>query len=66
MAKGHIEEFESIDLCIKTLLQTSDFGKFQHELVISEPDRYENVPKEWKDKVAGCEYIVEIYDDWRE
>ena len=57
---GEVREYENLETCIKTLLETEDYGKWKPQLVISTIDQL--IPDFGQD----CEYEIEIYDTWRE
>lgn len=55
-----VKEYESLEACVNEFLVPDLFGNFNPELVISRPD--DCAPREASD----CDYVVEIYDTWRE
>ena len=57
---GEVREYDNLDECIETLLNTEDFGSFEPELIISRPDDF------YPEKSKECDYEIEIYDTWRE
>ena len=57
---GNVREYDSLENCVETLLETEDFHGWSHELIIAKPD--DITPDIGKD----CKYTVEIYDSWRE
>lgn len=59
-ASGTVKEFEDLDSCINTLLETEDFGDYEPEVIVSK------VSNPMFEKEKECEYAVEIYDTWRE
>ena len=58
--RDRVEEFANLDECFKKLFDTEDFGGYEKEFVISKPNKYTD--KMGKD----CDYVIEIYDSWRE
>ena len=60
--EGEIRECESLDTCCASLIDTEDFGKFAPGLVVSKPD----MDSPLEEKAKGCDWCVEIYDDYRE
>ena len=55
-----IKEYKSLDECVKELLNPDLYQKFAPEVVVSRP-------RDWyPPKINECEYVVEIYDTWRE
>lgn len=55
-----IKEYKSLDECVKELLNPDLYQKFAPEVVVSKPsDCVHPKGKEY-------EYVVEIYDTWRE
>ena len=55
-----IKEYKSLDECVKELLNPDLYQKFAPEVVVSSPNDWE------PPKSKECEYVVEIYDTWRE
>jgi len=55
-----IKEYENLEACVNNLLKQGLFKNTTPELVISKPQDY--MSKE----SADCDYVVEIYDTWRE
>lgn len=56
-----VKEYNSLSECVEELLNNNEnFPHFSPEVVVSHPD--DITPK----KGQGCQYIVEIYDTWRE
>lgn len=65
ISDGQAREYENLEECVNTLLEKENYGKFEPELVISKPATLTKLgflPGMEKD----CEYVVEIYDTWRE
>ena len=60
--QGQILESENLETLCNLLLNFQDFGRFQPELVISKPDM--DCPYDEREK--QCEWVIEIYDDYRE
>lgn len=59
--KGQVKEYENLQDCIDTLLETADFGRFEPGVIVSKADDMT------KDKCGeACEYEVTIYDTWIE
>ena len=56
---GEIREYDNLEECIETILNTENFGMFAPELIISRPD-------DFLKKSEKCDYEIEIYDTWRE
>jgi hypothetical protein len=57
---GEVREYEDLETCVKTLLETENFHNWSPELIISKID--DLVP----DFGQNCDYQIEIYDAWRE
>lgn len=57
---GEVREYSDLKECVDTLLDTEKYGKFEPGLVIY------RARESFEANAAGCEYEVEIYDDWRE
>ena len=55
-----IKEYKSLDECVKELLNPDLYPKFAAEVVVSKPNDWD------PPKSKECEYVVEIYDTWRE
>lgn len=55
-----VKEYENLEACVNELLTQDLFGNSTPELVISKPCDY--MSKE----ANNCDYVVEIYDTWRE
>ena len=55
-----VKEYKSLDECVKELLNPDLYQKFAPEVVVSRP--YDCIPP----KSEEYEYVVEIYDTWRE
>ena len=55
---GTVLEFESLDDCIKTLIEETD----EREYVVSSMSQYYGQKKDLDD----CSWMVEIYDGYRE
>lgn len=62
--KGEVMEFSNLEEAVNKLLSDRDafqcFKSDPLELIISKP--YIKSPEEHKD----CDYVIELYDDWRE
>ena len=59
---GQIMESESLEVLCNSIIDTQDFNGFIPELVISKPDM--DCPYDEREK--QCEWVIEIYDDYRE
>ena len=57
---GQVREYENLESCVNTLLETENFNNWEPSVIISKID--DLVPDFGKE----CEYQVEIYDSWRE
>ena len=55
----YIQEYNSLEDCVNELLD-SKFIDISPELVVSRPDKWNS------DEEQECQYVVEIYDTWRE
>lgn len=55
-----IKEYDNMEQCVEELLNPELYGQFAPEVVVSKPAGWHPVP------VRKCDYIVEIYDTWRE
>ena len=59
--EGQVKEYENLQDCIDTLLETADFGVFEPGVIVEKADDIT------KDKYGeACEYEVMIYDTWIE
>lgn len=59
--EGQVKEYENLQDCIDTLLETADFGSFEPGVIVEKADDMT------KDKCGeACEYEVTIYDTWIE
>lgn len=59
--EGQVKEYENLQDCIDTLLETEDFGSFEPGVIVGKAD------DTTKDKCGeACEYEVTIYDTWVE
>ena len=55
-----IKEYDNLDQCVEELLTYELYGRYAPEVVVSKP-------ADWKSaSVKECDYVVEIYDTWRE
>ena len=59
--RGQVKEYENLQDCIDTLLETEDFGRFEPGVIVEKTDD----TTELKCGEA-CEYEVMIYDTWIE
>lgn len=59
--KGQVKEYENLQDCIDTLLETADFGSLEPGVIVRKADDMTN-------DICGeaCEYEVTIYDTWIE
>ena len=59
--KWQVKEYENLQDCIDTLIETEDFGGFEPEVIVGKADDMT------KDKCGTeCEYEITIYDTWIE
>ncbi len=59
---GEILESESLETLCNSILDLQDFRGFKPEIVVSKPDMdnpYCEIEKQ-------CDWVIEIYDDYRE
>lgn len=61
-SKGKIMESESLETLCNSIIDLHDFGGFQPELVISKPD----MDHPYDEREKQCDWVIEIYDDYRE
>lgn len=61
-SKGKIMESESLETLCNSIIYLQDFGRFIPELIISKPDM--NNP--YYEQEKQCDWVIEIYDDYRE
>ena len=63
-SKGEVMEFSNLEEAVNKLLSDRDafeiFKSDPLELIISKP--YINSPESHR----ACDYVIELYDDWRE
>ena len=59
--KGQVKEYENLQDCIDTMLETEDFGKFNPGVIVEKAD---DMTKD--ESGEACEYKVIIYDTWIE
>lgn len=59
--EGQVKEYENLQDCIDTLLETADFRDFKPSLIVEKAD-------DMTKNICGkaCEYEVTIYDSWIE
>ena len=60
--EGEIREYSGLEECVKTLLDTEDYGSFEPGVIVSKAD-------DMKKDISGCEeceYDVMIYDTYIE
>ena len=55
-----IKEYDNLEQCIKELLNPELYGRTTPEVVVSKPANWHPA------SVRECDYVVEIYDTWRE
>ena len=61
-SKGRIMESENLETLCNSILDMQDFGGFTPELIISKPD----MDHPYDEREKQCEWVIEIYDDYRE
>ena len=61
-SQGEIMESESLETLCNSILDIQDFGEFDPEIVVSKPDK--DYPYDEREK--QCDWVIEIYDDYRE
>lgn len=62
--EGRIIECESLEKYFDEVASTHDFGDWIPEIIVSDPKRYGRYT--CPEAAKGCDYIIEIYDDWIE
>ena len=55
-----VRKYKDLEECVEKLLSTENFYGWAPSVVVYHPD--DCIPKEMHD----CDYVVEIYDGWRE
>ena len=55
-----IREFSSLEEAVNTLFKDKTFGDCIPELIISKPREYSSTI------AKNCDFIIELYDDYRE
>ena len=55
-----VRKYKDLTECVEQLLSKENFYDDSPSVIVSRPDIC--TPKEMRD----CDYVVEIYDDWRE
>ena len=61
-SKGQIMESESLETLCNSIIDMQDLGRFTSALIISKPNK--DCPFDEREK--QCEWVIEIYDDYRE
>ena len=61
-SNGKIMESESLETLCNSIIDLQDFGCFQPKLVISKPDMVHT----YDEREKQCDWVIEIYDDYRE
>lgn len=56
----YIQEYNSLEDCVNELLDARQSANNQPELVVSRPNKWNS------EEEQECQYVVEIYDTWRE
>ena len=59
---GKIMESESLETLCNSIIDMKDFWRLQPELIISKPD----MDHSYDEREKQCDWIIEIYDDYRE
>jgi len=62
---SELKEYDSLERCVEECLNLNDDSNDIPEVVISRPKDYGNWYK-GNTEILQCDYIVEIYDTWRE
>ena len=57
---AEVRKYKDLEECVEQLLSKENFYDSSPSVVVSHPD--DCIPKEMRD----CDYVVEIYDYWRE
>lgn len=57
---AEVRKYKDMEECVEKLLSNENFYGFEPSVVVSRPNNC--IPKEMRD----CDYVVEIYDGWRE
>lgn len=60
--QGKILESESLATLCSSILDLQDFRGFSPELVLSKPD----FDHPYDEREKQCDWVIEIYDDYRE
>ena len=55
-------ESESLETLCNSIIDMKDFWRLQPELIISKPD----MDHSYDEREKQCDWIIEIYDDYRE
>ena len=58
--EGEVREYRDMKECIDEILEKEDFGKFEPGIIVYKTGDMD------PENARKCEYMVEIYDDWRE
>ena len=61
-SKGQIMESENLETLCNSILDMQDFGGFAPEIVVSKPD----MDHPYDEREKQCDWVIEIYDDYRE
>jgi hypothetical protein len=61
-SEGKIMESESLETLCNSLIEFQDFRDFQPELIISKPE----MDHPYDEREKQCDWVIEIYDDYRE
>ena len=60
--EGKILESENLETLCNSILDLQDFRGFSPEIVVSKPD----MDNPYNELEKQCEWVIEIYDDYRE
>lgn len=67
---GEIAEFKNLEECCNHLMDTEDFSGTMDfrlpRLIISRPRDYKTHCHNLPGDCSDCDYIIEVYNDWRE
>ena len=61
-SNGKIMESESLETLCNSILVLQDFRGFTPEIIVSKPD----MDNPYNEREKQCEWVIEIYDEYRE
>ena len=62
ISEGKILESENLETLCNSILVLQDFRGFTPQIIVSKPD----MDNPYDEREKQCEWVIEIYDDYRE